>query len=730
MHVLLIAEYDVANLYLWASLSDGSRIPLAHDDSRGVSLRPLRPHSLGSAHVSHVSCTAGSSPWEIGWSLSCDRVVVASHGGSSFNQVVSFPRTNATGNGSSPCTLTLIDSGGDGWAGATWAGFGQSNLSLASGSSTEITFLASVPTEPPHFQLAVPYNASSGVGGAFEAGWGACGTAVVTDIIEAEVEISPPASISLSAVFTLMPGAEAMPTALATPGTAAAADPFLLPSSVMLEPFVTFAAGHSRSLSSDARLHLEVLTPDCATASTSPASLSILPNASCIEVVVFASLPLLTEIAGVASVNTTLRLAVSDVATLSLSRDACPPNPTKPDILRPIGCSGAYQTSQLRATATLRTGEALDVTRFSTWSSSDESVLRCHCLNNCAPSYQKFIRSGVYKTIRTEPYHAVPLAPGTATVLAYFMFPRHGANQTFQVSDLPANVSSIAVAISDSLAESYGFGRFATRTSVWFDDGSAVVAMEDFTCASTDDDDTFVLGARLVSPAHAWLPPADIATGGLGMQGGAPIVALSSSDTAAVTLAASVAGGNRYVVVTTLANRHAPINITAAATCGGPSVQGSATFVANLAPDFLDVDLGSSPTPPKATSRKPSHAPPGLQFVQSGGLLQVGVYANVAGVRLINFQVILELLTTCNCLPLTLTTHHLPLIILSRWSSTSTPTTFSPKASPTWTGRRLSRRSTTLLTKRSSSAAISTRRRRAWIHTATGWIHTIAAAIS
>jgi hypothetical protein len=591
---------------------------------------------------------------------------VASHGGSSFNQVVSFPRTNATGNGSFPCTLTLIDSGGDGWAGATWAGFGQSNLSLANGSSTEITFWASVPTEPPHFQLAVPLNASSGVGGAFEAGWGACGAAVVTDTIQVEIAISPPASISLSAVFTRMPGAELMPSALAVPGTAATANPFVLPSSVVLEPFVTFAAGNSRSFRNDARLHLEVLTPDCATASISPASLLILPDASCTEVVVFASLPLLTESVGVAPVNTTLRIAVSDVATLSLSRDACPPNPTEPDTLRPIGCSGAYQTSQLRATATLRTGEALDVTRFSTWSSSNESVLRCHCLNNCAPSYDKLVstRPNVYKTIRTEPYHAVPLAPGTATVLAYFMIPRHGANQTFQVSGVPANVSSIAVAISSSLAESYGFGRFATRTSVWLDDGSAVVAMEDFTCASTDNDDTFVLGARLVSPAHAWLPPADIAVGGLGMQGGAPIVALSSSDTAAVTLAASVAGGNRYVVVTTLANRHAPINITAAATCAGPSVQGSATFVANLAPDFLDIDLGSSPTPPKATSRKPSHAPPGLQFVQSGGLLQVGVYVNVADVKLINFQVILEPRITCNYLPLTITTHHLLLIIL------------------------------------------------------------------
>lgn len=69
---------------------------------------------------------------------------------------------------------------------------------------------------------------------------------------------------------------------------------------------MTFAAGNSRSFRSDARLHLEVLTPDCATASTSPASLSILTNASCTEVVVFASLPELTELAGVASAHTTL----------------------------------------------------------------------------------------------------------------------------------------------------------------------------------------------------------------------------------------------------------------------------------------------------------------------------------------------------------------------------------------------------------------------------------------
>ena len=258
------------------------------------------------------------------------------------------------------------------------------------------------------------------------------------------------------------------------------------------------------------------------------------------------------------------------------------------------------------------------------------------------------------KIVATLAPHLGPNQPGTATVFAYFMHPRHGANQTFQVSDVPARVSSIAVAISNSLPESYGFGRFATITDVWFDDGSSVKAIEEFTCASTLDDETYVLGARLISPTHAWPPPSDIATGGLGMQGGSPIVNLSSSDPAAVTLAASVAGGIRHVVVTTLANRDAPIDITATATCGGAPVKGKANFVANLAPSFLDVDLGSSPPPSKA-----SHAPPDLQFMQSGALLQVGVYANVAGVKLINFQVLRFSRTThhtskyCSCCSLT-----------------------------------------------------------------------------
>lgn len=82
-----------------------------------------------------------------------------------------------------------------------------------------ITFLAEVPAEPPHFQLAMPLGARSGVGGAFEAGWGACGVTLVTDIVEAETEIASPVQISLSAVFTQMPGAEAKPAALAAPGT-------------------------------------------------------------------------------------------------------------------------------------------------------------------------------------------------------------------------------------------------------------------------------------------------------------------------------------------------------------------------------------------------------------------------------------------------------------------------------------------------------------------------------
>ena len=127
-------------------------------------------------------------------------------------------------------------------------------------------------------------------------------------------------------------------------------------------------------------------------------------------------------------------------------------------------------------------------------------------------------------------------------------------------------------------------------------------------------------------------------------------------------------------------------------------MKGKANFVANLAPGFLDVDLGSYPPPSKA-----SHAPSDLQFMQSGALLQVGVYANVAGVRLINFQVlrfssndashfkVRELFTHCTYCSFTDKFITRP-ILTSRWCSTSTLTTCLPKALLTRTGHRLSRR--------------------------------------
>ena len=53
----LVSEYDVANLYLWASLSDATRIPLAFEDSAGVTLTPLEPSALVLAYPSYVTCT-------------------------------------------------------------------------------------------------------------------------------------------------------------------------------------------------------------------------------------------------------------------------------------------------------------------------------------------------------------------------------------------------------------------------------------------------------------------------------------------------------------------------------------------------------------------------------------------------------------------------------------------------------------------------------------------------
>ena len=160
----------------------------------------------------------------------------------------------------------------------------------------------------------------------------------------------------------------------------------------------------------------------------------------------------------------------------------------------------------------------------------------------------------------------------------------------------------------------YGFGTFSTATDVTFDDGSYIGGLESFTCGVRNTD-TFVLGARLVTPQVAWPAPAST---GLGKQGGSPIIEITSADPSTVDLEAdahdrppsrSGYSQGRRILVRTLANSASAVAITAADACARPTptpVQGSIDFVANMQPAFRDVDLGLQP------SRVDGFAPPRL----------------------------------------------------------------------------------------------------------------------
>ena len=93
---------------------------------------------------SAITCSSGSFPDEVGWSLSCSDDTTLSGGArytSSSPLAVEFGAT---------CTLNMTDSQGDGWNGAEWAapGFGQS-FSLTGGSGQESFVVQFQPPSPP-----------------------------------------------------------------------------------------------------------------------------------------------------------------------------------------------------------------------------------------------------------------------------------------------------------------------------------------------------------------------------------------------------------------------------------------------------------------------------------------------------------------------------------------------------------------------------------------------------
>eukprot|EP00964_Phaeocystis_antarctica_P107250 scaffold71996_cov51-Phaeocystis_antarctica.AAC.1 len=102
---------------------------------------PSQPPSIIS---SAITCSGGSYPQEVGWSLSCSDDTTLS-GGAPYTS--SVPLAVALG---AMCTLDMTDSYGDGWNGNEWAapGFGQS-FSLADGGQGTKSFVVQFQPSPP-----------------------------------------------------------------------------------------------------------------------------------------------------------------------------------------------------------------------------------------------------------------------------------------------------------------------------------------------------------------------------------------------------------------------------------------------------------------------------------------------------------------------------------------------------------------------------------------------------
>ena len=87
-----------------------------------------------SAVFGTIAVSSGAYRSEVGWSLSC------SDGTAISNGVAPYSNTNVAIADGATCTLTMTDTYGDGWNGATWTGFHQSTT-LASGAAGSFTFI-------------------------------------------------------------------------------------------------------------------------------------------------------------------------------------------------------------------------------------------------------------------------------------------------------------------------------------------------------------------------------------------------------------------------------------------------------------------------------------------------------------------------------------------------------------------------------------------------------------
>ena len=117
---------------------------------------PVTP--LGPPFTSEIQVGGGSYPTEVSWTLTCDDGTSLS--GDSPTDIIAEVREMST------CTLTMLDSYGDGWNGDVWTGFNQEYTLEAPtppyypGQTQVVTFQVVIPPPAPPF-IAPPPSAPS-----------------------------------------------------------------------------------------------------------------------------------------------------------------------------------------------------------------------------------------------------------------------------------------------------------------------------------------------------------------------------------------------------------------------------------------------------------------------------------------------------------------------------------------------------------------------------------------
>ncbi|EOD13863.1 hypothetical protein EMIHUDRAFT_212395 [Emiliania huxleyi CCMP1516] len=92
---------------------------------------------------------ASIAPSEVSWALECDGVEAPLTGGPYSDDFPGYSHA-FTATPGSRCVLTMRDSYGDGWDGATWSGLGQRGITLASGSSDTHVFIVTADGASPY----------------------------------------------------------------------------------------------------------------------------------------------------------------------------------------------------------------------------------------------------------------------------------------------------------------------------------------------------------------------------------------------------------------------------------------------------------------------------------------------------------------------------------------------------------------------------------------------------